>query len=126
LGDASGAADLVAFLDVLGVAHQGDADVVLFEVQRDAVDVVRKLDQLARRDLVEAVDARDAVAGRQDHARLADLELPLVVLDLLADDVADLRGPDLHETNLPPKIMRPRGPSCRPGVQAASSRSRRR
>ena len=33
LDDAAGALDDVAFLDVCGLAHDGDADVVLFEVE---------------------------------------------------------------------------------------------
>ena len=38
LGDPAGALDLVAFLDGLRVAEERDADVVLFEVQHQAVD----------------------------------------------------------------------------------------
>ena len=51
LGDAAGAPDLVAFLDGLLLAEDGGADVVLLEVQHDAVDAVRELDQLAGRAL---------------------------------------------------------------------------
>src|SRR5262249_47213474 len=96
LGDAAGAADLVTLFDLLLLAEDGDADVVLLEVQDDAVDAVGKLDELARRRLVEAVDPGDAVAAGEDHARLPHLELLLVSLDLLADDVADLGRADLH------------------------------
>src|SRR5262249_26363294 len=42
LGDAAGPAYLVAFLDDLLLAHDRDTDVVLFEVQRDAVHAVRE------------------------------------------------------------------------------------
>ena len=51
LGDAAGALDLVALLDVLRVADDGDADVVLFEVEHEARDAVRELEQLAGRAL---------------------------------------------------------------------------
>ena len=44
----------------------------------------------------EAVDARDAVAGGEHGAGLGDRDLLVVVLDLLADDVADLCGADIH------------------------------
>src|SRR5205823_3203000 len=98
LRDAPRPFDLVAFLDGLLLAHDGGADVVLLEVQRDAVDAVRELDQLARRDPLEPVDARDAVARREHEAGLSDLELLLVFLDLIADDVADLRRADLHRS----------------------------
>ena len=41
LGDAAGSLHRVALADLLGVAHDGDADVVLLEVERDADDAVR-------------------------------------------------------------------------------------
>ena len=44
----------------------------------------------------DAVFMGDSIARRQHHARLANLELLLVLLDLLADDVADLRCTNLH------------------------------
>ena len=50
------------------VAEQGGADVVLFEVEDHAHDPTWKLDHLARKRILEAVDARDAVADRQDGA----------------------------------------------------------
>ena len=45
----------------------------------------------------QAVDARDAVAGGEHGAGLGDRDLLVVVLDLLADDVADLCGADIHD-----------------------------
>ena len=45
---------------------------------------------------------------RQHDAGLANLELLLVVLDLLADDVADLRRADLHASfSLGRRLARP-------------------
>src|SRR5262245_19548461 len=110
LGDAPRAADLVALLDELRLAHDGGADVVLFQVQREAVDAVRELDELAGLHLVEPVDARDAVARREDHSRLTNLELLLVIPDLLADDVADLRRADLHAPVPPGRTLGFSGP----------------
>ena len=62
-GDSAGALDLVAFLDGLRVAEEHGADVVLFEVQHQAVDLMRKFEQLAERGVLEAVDSGDTVAA---------------------------------------------------------------
>src|SRR5205807_1825342 len=64
-------------------------------------DVVRKLQQLARRRLVEAVDARDAVAAREHDTGLTHFDVAAVLGDLFFDDVADLCGSTLH---LPPRF----------------------
>ena len=60
--DASGAFDFVAFLDSVYSPSSTDADLVFFQVHGDAGDVVRERQQFAGHDLVEAMDARDAVA----------------------------------------------------------------
>src|SRR5207244_3862215 len=90
-----------ALADVPVLAHDGDADVVLFEVQHQAADAVGELDQLARLGLVEAVDARDAVADREHRAGLRDGDLLPEILDLIADDAADFVGTNLHFCLLP-------------------------
>src|SRR5262249_51489087 len=92
---------LVTFLDELRLAHDGGADVVLLQVQRQPVEPIREFDELTGLHLVQAIDAGDTVARGQDHARLADLEALLVISDLLADDVADLRRADLHALSSP-------------------------
>ena len=56
------------------LAHEDAADVVLLEVQGEAEDAVRELEQLARHDLLEAVDAGDAVADGDDGPDLGHLE----------------------------------------------------
>src|SRR5262249_46551040 len=98
--DLAGAPDLVALADRFVLAEQRDADVVLLEVQDHAHDgvaaVAAEFDQLAGHGAGQAVDARDAVAGGQDRAGLHDRDLLVEVLDLLADDAADLFGLDLH------------------------------
>ncbi len=63
LGDAPGAFDFIAFANGLGIAEQRSADVVLLEIQHYPVDLVRKLQQLAGRGVLEPVDFRDAVAA---------------------------------------------------------------
>ena len=65
-----------------------DADLVFFQVHGDAGNVVRELEQFAGHDFVEAVDAGDTVAQRDDRADFVDRDLGFVVLDLLADQLA--------------------------------------
>ena len=96
LDDGAGALDGVAFLDVAVVAEDHDADIVDFEIERHAARAVGELDHLAGLDLVEAIDAGDAVADRQHLADLGDLGLLPKILDLLLEDRGDLSGPDIH------------------------------
>src|SRR5690606_39064370 len=58
--DGAGPLDGVAFLDVAVVAEDDDADIVAFQIERHAADAAGELDHLARLDVVEAIDARDA------------------------------------------------------------------
>ena len=71
--DRAGALDDVAFLDLGVRAEDHDADIVGLEVERHALHAVGELDHLAGLDIVEAVDARDAVADRQHLADFGDL-----------------------------------------------------
>ena len=100
LDDAARALDDVAFADGLELAEERDADVVLLEVEHHAVDLLAagavELEQLAGHRAGQAVDAGDAVTGGQHGSGLGDRDLLVVVLDLLADDVADLCGADIH------------------------------
>ena len=83
--------------DRLEVAEERDADVVLLEVEHQPDDAAAaELEQLAGHRAGEAVDAGDAVAGREHGAGLGDRDLLVEVLDLLADDLADLFGANLH------------------------------
>ena len=96
LGDASRPTDFVTLADRASLTEKHRSDIVLFEVQHHAEDFVGKLQQLAGGGLVQSVDARDAVTTRKDDARLADLELSVVLCNLLLDDVADFGGANLH------------------------------
>jgi hypothetical protein len=110
LEDSAGATDDVPLADVDVLAHHGDPDVVLLEVEDEPLQITGKIDELPGHGLVEPVDARDPVADRQDRAGLGDVDLPLVVLDLLSDDLADLRCLQLHEV---PRLRLPaREASC--------------
>ena len=55
-----------------------------------------KLDELAGHRVLEAVDARDAVADREHGAGLGDVDLAAVLLDLALQDVGDLAGTEFH------------------------------
>ena len=74
-GDAAGAADLVAFLDLGIRPDDHDADRLFFEVQGDAHHaLLGELDQLEGADVAQAVDAGDAVADLDDRADLAGFD----------------------------------------------------
>ena len=83
--DAAGALDLVAFFNLGVFAEQHHADLIFFQVHGDAGHAVREAEQFAGHDLVEAIDAGDAVAEGDDRAHFVDRDLRFVVLDLLAD-----------------------------------------
>ena len=82
-GDAAGAADRLALLDVLPLAEERGADVVLLEVEREAGDAVLELEHLQRDGVLEPVDAGDAVADLEDGADLGEVGLDVVLLDPL-------------------------------------------
>ncbi len=77
-------------------AEDHDADIVGLEVQRHALDAARELDHLAGLDVVEAVDAGDAVADAQHGADLGDLGLGAEAGDLVLDDLGNFSGADVH------------------------------
>ncbi len=95
--DRAGALDGLAFLDLAVVAEDHDADIVDLEVERHAAHAVLELDHLAGLDVVEAVDAGDAVADREHLADLGDLGLLAEILDLLLEDRGDFCGADIHQ-----------------------------
>jgi len=94
--DGAGALHRVALADAGVLAEDHDADIVALEVERHALDAVLKLDHLAGLDLVEAVDAGDAVADRQHLADLGDIGLAAEIRDLLLQDGGDFRRADFH------------------------------
>ena len=48
---------------------------------------------------LDAVHAGDAVADRHDGADLGDVHVDRVAADLVADDLGDFFGSDVHELN---------------------------
>ena len=117
------ALDGVALDDVLPVAEEHGAHVVGLEVQRQAAHAVRELEHLERHAVLEAVDARDAVAHGEDGADLGQLGRSLVEpLDAALEDGGDLVGLDLHGLSqclLGGKLARVRRSPWRPAVAGA-------
>ena len=68
----------VAFADRGVAAETNDPDIVVLQVQRHALHPRRELHHLARLNLVQAVDARDAVAHAQDAADFVDIQRAVV------------------------------------------------
>ena len=91
--DLSGATDGLALLDELPLPEERNADVVLFQVERDADNAVLELEALERDAVLEAVDARNAVADLQHGADLGQVRLDVVLLDPGLEDRGDLFGP---------------------------------
>src|SRR6202048_5219404 len=96
IDDGAGALDGLAFLDLAVGAEDHDTDVVGLEVQRHAAGAVLELDHLAGLDVVEAVDAGDAVADGQHLSDFGDFSLLAEILDLVLDDRENSRGADVH------------------------------
>ncbi len=95
--DGTGPLDRVAFLDVPVRTEDHDTDIVDFEVQRHSPDSAGKFDHFTGLDIVEAVDARDAVADRQHLTDFGDLGFLAEIFDLFLEDCGDFRGPDIHQ-----------------------------
>ena len=82
--NASGTLNLIPFLNVLVRAHDDRADGVLFEVERQAIDTVGELQDLAAHHAGEAEDTRDAVSGFNYGAYVHRLAGAIKRFDLLA------------------------------------------
>src|SRR6478735_699997 len=76
----------------LMTAPERHTDVVLFEVERDADNAMLELEPLERDAVLEAVDARNAVADLQHRAYLGQVRLDVVLLDPGLEDRGDLFG----------------------------------
>jgi hypothetical protein len=79
-------AHLVALVEVAVVAQDDGADLVLLEVQRKAVSLVRKFEQLAGHRVLKAVDLRDAVTGGDDTPDVRRDKARVEILQPLPDD----------------------------------------
>src|ERR1019366_7063888 len=97
IDDGAGALDGLAFLDLAVGAEDHDTDIVGLEVQRHAAGAVLELDHLAGLDVVEAVDAGNAVADGQHLSDFGNLSLLAEILDLVLEDRGNFRGADVHQ-----------------------------
>ena len=88
--------DLVALVEVPEVAQDHRSDLVLLEVQREAIRLVRKLEQLARHRVLQAVDLGDAVADGDDPSDVGRHEAGVEILEPFFDDLGYLFGADAH------------------------------
>jgi len=85
-------------VEVAVVAKDDGADLVLLQVQRQAVGLVRKLKQLAGHRVLQAVDLRDAVARRHDPPDIGRDEAGIEILQAFLDDLGDLFRADTQLT----------------------------
>src|SRR4029077_14756519 len=95
--DGAGALDGLAFLDLAVGAEDHDTDVVGLEVQRHAAGAVLELDHFAGLDVVQPVDAGDAVADGQHLSDFGNLSLLAEILDLVLQVRGNFRGADVHQ-----------------------------
>ena len=79
------------------LAEEHRAHAVLFQIQRDAEDPARKLEHLARHDALDPVHTRNPVPNRDDGADLGHVHVDVVRADLVANDLGDFVGFDIHE-----------------------------
>ncbi len=97
LQEVVGALDRVALDDLVPVAEEHGADVVLLEVERESGDAVRQVEHLQGHDVVEAVYAGDSVGNREHGSDLGEIGAAgLKALDPLPQDRGDLVGLDFH------------------------------
>ncbi len=94
--DGAGPLDGIAFFDGDIRAEDHDADIVGFEVKRHAFDAARELDHLAGLHVVEAIDARNAVADGQNLSDFADFRFGAEILNLPLQDRGDFGRLDIH------------------------------
>src|SRR5262249_1441825 len=95
--DLTQAADFVALADGAVFAEDHDADVVALEGQGHALHAGGgELHHFAGLDVVEAVDARDAVAHGEHGPNVADVGFFTEVGDLGLEDGRDFGGADVH------------------------------
>src|SRR5215472_2433625 len=105
-----GALHRVALGDVLVLAQNHRADRVALEVEREAEGVLREFQHLALHHVGQPVDAADAVGDGDDRPLGANVRREREVLDLAADQVADLGWVELlHRCSLDSLTFQRRG-----------------
>src|SRR5690606_15406653 len=87
----------VAFLDVAVRTENNDTDIVGFKVERHAADAAWELDHLTGLDIVEAVDAGNAVTDGQNLANFGNFGFLAEVFDLVFQNCGNFRSADIHQ-----------------------------
>jgi hypothetical protein len=95
-GDAARPAHARALVELLPLADERHADVVLFEVESKADNPELELQHLERDAAFQAVHSRDTVRNLQHGAGLGEICLDLELLDPLPEDGGDLFRTQLH------------------------------
>ena len=85
--DGAGALNSIALADFSVGAENHDTDVVGFEVQGHALNAIGEFDHFTGLDLVESVDAGNAVTDREDRTDFRDLGLGAEAGDLVLNDL---------------------------------------
>src|SRR6185437_277439 len=93
--DAAGAFHLVAFLDRLVLAQKHGADLVLFQVERNAKNIIPEINQLTGHHVFEPVNPGDAVADADDRSGLGHIHGRIVVFDFGSEYTRDFVCSDL-------------------------------
>ena len=79
-------------------AQDNRTDVVLLQVQDQAVYIVAKIKQLACHGFGKPVDVRNAVTDFDDRSHIVNVHIDVVVLNLLLDYGGNFFGIHLHIT----------------------------
>ena len=106
--DRARALDRIAFLNQRVFAQQHGADLIFFEVERDAEHIVRKRQHFAGHRLFQAVDARDAVAHGNHRADFFHGDSLLVIGDLRLQNLCDFIRFDRSHSRSYSEIIRAR------------------
>ena len=93
----TGTADCVAFLHRKVGAENHDADIVGFKVQRHALHAGSwEIHQLTRHDILQPINAGDAIAYGQHGANFSDIRFGIKASDLLLEDFRNFGRTDFH------------------------------
>ncbi len=96
LGDPAGAFNGISLFDSAVFPQKDDADAVFLQIKNGAEYAVGKLQQFPRQGRLQSVYFCDAVTDLQDGAHLLDIDRLLEILDLLFNNLRNLRRSDLH------------------------------
>ena len=88
--------DGVSFLDLGIVAHNGDTNIILLQIEAEAVDSTGELQHLHGHGLLNAIDASDPVTNGKHGSGFAHFHLFLIIFDLAPDNLTYFFCSNLH------------------------------